>query len=349
MKDQIDDITDPVTGFAISPEWLEMSGDPLALDKVKSGKWVLLSDGTFLRRGYTTGTTAAAACKGAVVSLARSIDRVFVLTPAGIKVGVHVKGEDGVCTAVKRGGDHESDVTAGIEIRARAVRSEKTELVTGCGIGRIGSKGLCADLGKPAISQSARREIIGAIEEGLKEAAVSAARIELSIPRGEEIALQTLNPKVGVIGGISILGSTGFVEPWNEHMGESRTSDIQKLDKVVATTGRVGLKYSRVLFPEHKVVLVGNRLDGLSFNEDQDSVICGLPALILKWGMPNILEGTAYKTVAGMIEDAPDNPRINEALAKVKERLPLTRIVLLRRDGSILRDEYPNEISGSYD
>ncbi len=347
MKDRIDDITDPVTGFVISPEWLEMSGDPLALDKVKSGKWVLLSDGTLLRRGYTTGTTAAAACKGAVVSLARSIDRVLVLTPSGIRVESPVKGENGVCTAVKRGGDHESDVTAGIEIRARAVRSEKTKLVTGCGIGRIQGRGLCADPGKPAISQSARREIIGAIEEGLKEAAVPAVRVELSIPKGEEIALQTLNPKVGVVGGISILGSTGFVEPWNEHLGESRISDIGKLSKVVATTGRVGLKYSRVLFPEHEAVLVGNRLDGLSFNKDQDSVICGLPALILKWGMPDILEGTAYKTVAEMIEDAPDNPRINEALAKVKVRLPLTRIVLLRRDGSILRDESPNESPGN--
>jgi len=338
MKRPADIILDPVTGFAIHPTWFEKSQDPEILEKVKSGRWVLLSDGTLLRRGYTTGTTAAAACKGAIVSLVKSVDRVEVLTPAGIGVSVPVNADEGFCTALKVGGDHESDITTGIEIQARAEPSEKTELVAGSGIGRIRSRGLCAAPGKPAISQSARREIMGAIEAGLKETNISAVRVELAIPEGEKIALQTLNPKIGVIGGISILGSTGFVEPWNEHLGKIRTAEIEKLDRVVVTTGRVGLKYSRVLFPRHKVILLGNRLDGLCFSERQDSVICGLPALILKWGMPDLLEGTGYKTVAEMVESKPDHSRIDDALDRVKERLPHTRVVLLRRNGSVLRD-----------
>jgi len=163
--------------------------------------------------------------------------------------------------------------------------------------------------------------------------------VKLSVRDGERIAEETMNPKVGVLGGISILGSTGFVEPWNEHLGESREADIRKPDRVVVTTGRVGLKYSRFLFPKHQVVLLGNQLDRLHFRDDQESVLCGLPALILKWGMPDILEGTGYGTVAEMVERKPDHPRIGEAIRAVRARLPGTRVVLIRRDGSILMDE----------
>ncbi|MHC1631794.1 MAG: cobalt-precorrin-5B (C(1))-methyltransferase [Methanotrichaceae archaeon] len=341
MKEKVDEIVDPVSGFAIPGSWREKSKDPQALEKVKSGLWVLLSDGTLLRRGYTTGTTAAAACKGAIISLARPADQVEVLTPARIRVTLPVKSKEGFCTAIKESGDHEFDITSGMAIEARAELSENTGLVAGLGIGRIGSRGLCAPLGKPAISQSARQEIMGAIEEGLKETKLAGAQVELIVPRGEEIASQTLNPKVGVIGGISILGSTGFVEPWNEHLGDNRIAEIRDLDKVVVTTGRIGLKYSRILFPHHKAVLVGNRFDGIKFSPDQDSIICGLPALILKWGMPQILEETEYRTVAEMIEHQSDHPKINLALKKVKEKLPRTRIVLLQRNGRILRDELP--------
>ena len=353
-------VTDPVSGLAIPPDWIEKATDPQILNKVNSGLWALLSDGTLLRRGLSTGTTAAAAAKGAVISMKGPVRQVEVLTPAGIRVRVPVEGRSGICTAVKIGGDHEPDVTAGAMMEARAeplkgIKSadgtERTkpedkkedggriELLAGPGIGRIGALGLCAPLGKPAVSPSARGEITKAIEEGMAEVGVSAVRVELAVRDGEQIAEKTMNPKVGVVGGISILGSTGFVEPWNEHLGESREAEIQKPDRVVVTTGRVGLKYSRFLFPKHTVVLLGNQLDRLHFRKDQDSVLCGLPALILKWGMPDILEGTGYGTVAEMVERKPDHPRIGEAIREVRARLPETRIVLLRRDGSILRDE----------
>jgi cobalt-precorrin-5B (C1)-methyltransferase len=345
-------VTDPVSGLAIPPDWIEKSCDHEVLKKVNSGLWALLSDGTLVRRGLTTGTTAAAACKGAVISLKRPVRQVTVLTPAGIRVSVPADGRDGMCTAVKIGGDHESDVTAGavmeatvepaeIEMRGEVDTGERIELVAGHGIGRIGAAGLCAPLGKPAISPSARGEIMGAIEEGMTEAGVAAVRVELAVREGERIAEKTMNPKVGVLGGISILGSTGFVEPWNEHLGESREAEIQKPDRVVVTTGRIGLKYSRFLFPKHQVVLLGNQLDRLHLREGQESVLCGLPALILKWGTADILEGTGYGTVAEMVEREPDHPRIEEAIRAVRVKLPETRIVLLRRDGSILRDEGP--------
>ena len=334
----LEPIVDPVTGFQIPSSWLKLCLDPQALQKIRSGRWVLLSGGKLLRRGLTTGTTAAAACKGAVLSLKRSVDSVNIETPVGLKVSLPVIAKEGFCVAVKEGGDHQFDVTAGLEIVAQASLSERTDLVAGKGVGRIMAKGLCEELGRPAISPSARRQIMLAIAEGLSETRLSGARVELSIPRGEYLAEKTLNPSLGVVGGISILGSTGFVEPWNDHLIGDRAEEMKSAEKVVVSTGRTGLKFSRILFPDHKAVLMGSRLDRLAFERDQESVLCGLPALILKWAWPEVLEGTGYGTVAEMVEREPDHRNITLALEKVKKNLPNTRIVLLRRDGSILKD-----------
>jgi cobalt-precorrin-5B (C1)-methyltransferase len=330
-------VTDPITGFEIPAAWIDIAG-PEALEKIKSGHWVLLSDGRMLRRGLTTGTTAAAACKGAVLSLIMDVKDVDVMTLAGIRVSLPVNTHGGVCSAFKDSGDHQFDVTDGIEISAEARAAPAIELKAGKGIGRISRSGLDTPKGKAAISRSAEKQIMNAIREGLIETGLEGIMIELRVPRGEEVAKKTLNPTLGVMGGISILGSTGFVEPWNEHLGESRAEEIIGAPKVLATTGRTGLKYSRILFPEHKAVLIGSHLDRMRFEGDQDSILCGLPALILKWAWPQVLDGTAYNTVAEMIEKEPNHPHIEAALNNAKARLPFTRIVLLQRDGRIFRD-----------
>jgi len=338
-------INDPVSGFEIPKDWIKRSGDPCTQDKIRSGKWVLLSDGRMLVRGYTTGTTSAAACKGAVLSLAlapfESLECVDVMTPAGIRVSLTVEARAGICRAVKDGGVHQFDITNCIEILAKARESDRIELIAGEGIGSITAGGLCAPEGKRAISQSARRQIMRAIEEGLEVTGLVGAEVELSVPRGREVAVHTLNPKVGVAGGISILGSTGFVEPWNDHLAMSRSEEIKGPRKVLVTTGRTGLKFSRILFPDHQAVLLGSHLNRLQFDERQDSILCGLPALILKWAWPGVLEGTGYRTVAEMVEREPEHPRIDTAIEKVSARLPFTRIVLLHKDGRILRDLIP--------
>ena len=224
-------ITDPVSGFEIPEGWIERSGDPCVRDKVSCGKWVLLSDGRMLVRGYTTGTTSAAACKGAVLSLAlapgETLKIVDVMTPAGIRVSLPVEAEAGICRAAKDGGDHMFDVTNGIEVLARATESKRIELIAGEGIGSITAGGLCAPQGRPAISRSARLQIMRAIEEGLEMTGLEGAVVELTVPHGKEIAILTLNPKLGIAGGISILGSTGFVEPWNNHLAISRNEEIK--------------------------------------------------------------------------------------------------------------------------
>ncbi len=138
-------LRDPVSGFDIPKDWIERSGDPCALDKIRSGKWVLLSDGRMLARGYTTGTTSAAACKGAILSLvlapSERLEMVDVMTPAGIRVLLTVEARAGICRAVKDGGDHQFDITNGIEVLAKARESERIELIAGEGIGRIKARG----------------------------------------------------------------------------------------------------------------------------------------------------------------------------------------------------------------
>lgn len=333
-----DQTVDPVTGFLIPSSWLKLCQDTQALQKIRSGRWVLLSSGELLRRGLTTGTTAAAACKGAVLSLKRSVDSVNIETPVGLKVTLPVIAKEGFCVAVKEGGDHQFDVTGGLEIVAQASLSEKTDLVPGKGVGRIMAKGLCEELGRAAISPFARRQIMLAIEEGLKDTCLAGARVELSIPQGRDLAEKTLNPSLGIVGGISILGSTGFVEPWNDHFIGDRVEELKSAKKVVVSTGRTGLKFSRILFPDHKAVLMGSHLDRLAFETDQESVLCGLPAIILKWAWPEVLKGTDYGTVAEMVEREPNHRNVIMALVEAKKKLPNTRIVLLCRDGSILKD-----------
>jgi cobalt-precorrin-5B (C1)-methyltransferase len=334
----LEPIIDPVTGFRIPTSWIKLCQDTEALEKINSGRWVLLSSGLLLKRGLTTGTTAAAACKGAVLSLKRPVKCLDVLTPAGIRVSLSIIASDGFCIATKEGGDHQFDITKGLEIVATASLSEDSTLVAGKGVGRILSKGFYEELGKPAISPSARQQIMKAIQEGLEETCLTGAKVELSIPRGEILAKETLNPRLGIIGGISILGTTGFVEPWNDHLISSRIEELKYEKNVVVTTGRTGLKFSRILFPDHKAVLIGSQLDHLAFEKDQDSILCGLPALILKWAWPQILDGTNFGTVAQMVKTEPEHSNISTALKKVKEKLPNTHIVLLCKDGSILRE-----------
>src|SRR5690606_26325083 len=88
-------IADPVSGFVYPPSWIERCGDPLLLDAVAEGLAVLTADGAVRRRGFTTGTTAAAACKAAVRSLREPVDEVGICLPCGLSIRVPVEGRGG--------------------------------------------------------------------------------------------------------------------------------------------------------------------------------------------------------------------------------------------------------------
>lgn len=324
---------DPVNNFQIPDEWVARAKMPLKelKSRISSGRYVLLLDGSLLRRGYTTGTTAAAAAKAAVLSLKKEVSEISVPTPIGIRAALPVKASHGKAAAIKEPGNHASDVTGGIEIIAEARGYETIVIKAGAGIG--------SKKGSPAINPSPMRQIEEAIKEALTETGLKGAYVTISVPKGKEIAKQTLNENIGITGGISILGTTGFVEPWNEHLGETKDEIIRNAGKIVLTTGRIGHRFSSLLFPDYEIILIGSDISrGLAAAKaNSEVIICGLAGLILKWASPGLLKDGGYLTVQEMIDDNPDNPLIDFGLLEAV-RASGKRVVLLNRNGTILRD-----------
>ena len=332
---------DPVNNFKIPEEWILRTGIPREEleKKVASGMVVVLSDGSVLKRGYTTGTTASAAAKAAVLSLRKTVDSVSVPTPIGLRAKLEVsEASQGRAVVKKIQNDHESDITRGLEFVGEARESEGIRILGGKGIGIVRRDGLQVPRGQPAINPKPMEQIKAAVKEAVDELGLKGAEVIISIPDGEKIGKETLNSKIGVEGGISILGSTGFVEPWNDHLGEMKGDLIRCTDKVVLTTGRIGMRYSHMLFPDYTVVMVGSRIsEGLEYASG-DVIICGLPGLVLKWGNPDMLEGSGYATVVEMLEKKPEHPRLKEAFEMAIEKGKGARIVVIDRDGSVLMD-----------
>jgi len=327
---------DPINRREIPNEWILRSEIPEDVLKkwIETGKLVLLPDGGVLKRGFTTGTTAAAATKAAVLSIRKSVDKVFVMTPSGIRVELPVESSNGVGTASKDAGDHEFDITDGIRITATTTLCEDGITINaGRGIGRFGD-------GKPAINPSPMESIKRAVREALNIINEHGAEVLIEVENGEKFAKKTLNPTYGVLGGISILGTTGFVEPWNEHLEEMVKSLIEGFSKVALTTGRRGAEFSRRMLRGYEVVVIGSRFEMIEdiSKKTTDLILCGLPALILKWGNPDILKSTGFKTVREMVMNEPAHEAINQSIEAIKKRYPHLQILLFNFDGNILRN-----------
>lgn len=330
---------DPLTGFTYPEEWVARCRDPVALREVRRGLAVLTSSGRVLKRGYTTGTTAAAACKAAVISLERTLDCVEVLIPAGIRVLVPVKAKEGIASCRKHAGDHPSDVTAGMEFVARAEAGEGgIAFSAGRGIGRHARRTPRYAPGSPAISPPALHSIMQAIHEGMGEIGLPGVRIELSAPEGAGIAEKTLNPRMGVVGGISVLGTTGLVEPWGDHLIDSALERIAGAVHPVLTTGRTGMRCSRMLFPDREVILIGSKLRESLSRLGEGGVLCGLPGIILRFSYPDILEGTGCTTVEELIISGAHGSRVSEAIRRFRESYPGVRLLLVDRQCRVLED-----------
>ena len=328
---------DPVTGFEYPGEWIKKCGNPALLEPVESGLTVLTASGTVLRRGYTTGTTAAAACKAAILSLMRDLTSVTIRIPCGLTVDLPVQAHAGRASCRKFSGDYPEDVTSGLEFVAEATPvPEGIALVPGAGIGHFSRSTPRYPRLSPAISTAPLECIHMSMKEALEETGLTGVSVTLTAPGGEVIAQRTLNPRVGVEGGISVLGTTGLVEPWDDHLGESVRERVIAARNPVLTTGRIGLRYSRLLFPEREVILVGGMIGDALDVARGDVVLCGLPALILRYISPGILDGTGYSTVEEL-SVSPDFSRIVlPLLAAFKKRRPHVCIVLVSRDGSII-------------
>ncbi|MBP1929604.1 cobalt-precorrin-5B (C1)-methyltransferase [Methanolinea mesophila] len=332
-------LSDPVTGFHYPDAWIDACNDPALLADVGAGLAVLTSSGTVLRRGYTTGTTAAAACKASVCSLAGEVDVVEILIPAGFRVCVPAEGRAGSGIAKKYPGSYPGDVTAGLEFRAEArPLGNDIVLIPGEGIGRYTRTTRRFSEGEPAISPPALACILSSIQEGLDMSGFPGVEVRLSVPGGEGVASLTLNPKMGVGGGISILGTTGLVEPWDDHLETSVMERVAAAHGPVLTTGRLGLRYARMLFPEREVILVGSRIGQALEVLKGPAILCGLPALVLRYLTPRLLEGTNYRTVEELAGDPVFLSRMDAAFEQARSLHPGLRVVLVDRDGNILGD-----------
>ena len=178
-----------------------------------------------LRRGWTTGTCAAAAAKAAFAALVTGEfpDPVAVALPRGERPSfalARAQREDGSATAgvIKDAGD-DPDVTHGALVLATVRAGAPGSGVTfraGAGVGTITRPGLPLPPGEPAINPVPRQMIRDAIAEVAAAAGCGAdADVEIAIPGGEQIATKTLNGRLGIVGGLSILGTTGIVVPYS--------------------------------------------------------------------------------------------------------------------------------------
>lgn len=182
------------------------------------------SGGRRLRCGFTTGTCAALAARGAAERLCAGAwpATVRLVTPRGLPVEVALEGERvdadgrGAACAVRKDAGDDADVTAGalVEAHVRLVDEPGVAVEGGSGVGRVTRPGLDQPVGTAAINRVPRRMIEQAVAEVLEACGCAAGvRVTVSVPGGEALAAKTFNPNLGVVGGISILGTSGVVEP----------------------------------------------------------------------------------------------------------------------------------------
>jgi len=214
-----------------------------------------------LRSGYTTGACAAAATLGAALLLRDGKPSADVLLPmpAGDMVRFCLAScysEEGfTCASVIKDAGDDPDVTNGVEIFARVSHSTEdiVQFVAGIGVGTITKPGLALPVGEPAINPVPRQMIETALRTVLP---VGGFRVEIFIPQGLERAAQTMNARLGIIGGLSILGTTGIVRPIS-HKAWTDTLEValdvalaSGAEQVVLSTGRTSEAAARAQLPQ---------------------------------------------------------------------------------------------------
>lgn len=180
-----------------------------------------------LHSGLTTGTCATAAAIAATRRLltGEMPDQVPVVLPDGETIHVAVQYGEDYAAVIKQAGD-DPDVTDGIEIRANVEKSDTLEILGGEGVGRFTVPGFDFPPGEPAINKAPRQMMRDNISENVS--------ITISVPQGAAIARRTFNPRLGIEGGISIIGVSGIVKPFSE---EAFIGSIRKCVQVAAASG----------------------------------------------------------------------------------------------------------------
>lgn len=315
----------------------------------------IVKGGKSLRLGYTTGSCAAAAAKAAAMMLL-SGEKLFTVrleTPKGISLLLDLEDvslEPGrfSCAVRKDAGD-DPDVTDGLLVYASVTRSEREiSLLGGAGIGRAERDGLPCEKGGHAINPEPRRQIIAALREVCKNAGYSGGlEVMIWVPEGERVAKKTFNPRLGIMGGISILGTTGIVEPMSEQAlvdtirAELRTRKAMGQRILVLAPGHYGEAFlrERLAFDIGEAALCSNYI-----GETLDyAAYLGFEAVLLVGH-----GGKLIKTAGGIMQThsavADCRMELLAAYAGVAGALPEQLVKLVRcvtiEDGNLLLREW---------
>lgn len=257
-------------------------------------------NGKPLRKGYTTGSCATAAAKVAALMVLRQhvIHQVSIVTPSGVTLNLnveapHIEGQQAVAAIRKDGGD-DVDATHGMLIFARVTLNDsgKIELRGGEGVGTVTRKGVGLPPGSAAINRTPRQTIEAAVREAIGP--LRGAEVEIFAPEGKARAEKTYNARLGILGGISILGTTGIVTPMSEESWKRSLSlelEIKRaagLTRVVLVPGNHGERFVREqLGIDGDVVVTMSNFVGYMVEEAvrlgfQQIVLIGHPGKLIK-------------------------------------------------------------------
>lgn len=252
------------------------------------------SQGKNLRCGYTTGSCATAASKAAAAMLltGERIDSVRIDTPKGIVLNlepleVMLTADFASCAIRKDSGDDPDD-TNGVLVYAKVEKTAEPGIMIegGVGVGRVTKPGLACAVGGPAINPTPRKMITTEVGKVMTEAGYAGGlKVTVSIPAGVEIAKKTFNPRLGIIGGLSVLGTSGIVEPMSEKAlvetmyVEIRAQQAAGNKNLLVFFGNYGEDFTR---DEMKLDLEGHVTCSNFVGELLDyAVFCGFETLLL--------------------------------------------------------------------
>ncbi len=215
---------------------------------------------TKLRSGFTTGSCAAAAAKAAAWMLLTGAEKknITIITPKGAAFDAKIldiqRKEESVSCAVRKDGGDDPDVTTGALIYAEVslTDEEGVSIDGGEGVGRVTRPGLDQPVGAAAINSVPRSMIRHEVAEAAETCGYAGGlRVVISVPGGEEIAARTFNPRLGIEGGISIIGTSGVVEPMSEQAildtikVELRQKRAEGAETAFVSPGNYGLDFMR--------------------------------------------------------------------------------------------------------
>ncbi len=251
-----------------------------------------------LRSGYTTGACAAAGVKSALILLTtgKIVSEVEITALDGTILKIPIKSvekisDDKICAEVVKFSGDDPDITNGVSVFTTIRQISGNEIIfkAGIGVGHVTKAGMQLKIGEPAINPKPRE----LIRNVAAEFDISGLEVEISIPEGVELAKKTLNPVLGIEGGLSIIGTTGILRPMSEEAFKNSLIpqiDVAKaagFDELVFVPGKIGENIAKKLgFKDGAIVqtsnFIGFMLEAASERQIKKIILCGHIGKLIK-------------------------------------------------------------------